>query len=91
MNKADLVKKVASKAEITQVLATKTIEAAFEAIKEALIQGESFTMPGFGTFKVTERPERKGRNPQTGAGITIPASRSARLVPGKALKEALKK
>jgi DNA-binding protein HU-beta len=89
MTKADLLRNVRSKTEVTQVTAEKVMDAVFATIKEVLEKGESFTMVGFGTMKVGERPARNGRNPRTGEKMAIPAKKVVRFVPGKALREAL--
>lgn len=88
MNKKDLVNKV------NEVLKSKknsqaAVECVFEAIEGALKSKNSVTIIGFGTFKVEERKARKGRNPRTGAPITIKARKVPKFVPGKGLKEAV--
>ncbi len=87
MTKTELVKKVAEKAEINQNLSATVIEAVFESLSESLGQGDNFNMIGFGSLKVVERNERRGRNPKTGEEITIPAQKTVRFSPGKKLKE----
>ena len=87
MKKSELVKKVAEKSEISQNLALKTINSVFGTLKESFGRGDSFTMIGFGTFKVVDRSERKGRNPGTGEEITIPAQKTVRFTPAKGVKE----
>jgi DNA-binding protein HU-beta len=89
MTKADLLKNVRSKAEVTQATAEKLVDAVFATIKEVLVKGESFTMVGFGTLKVAERAARNGRNPRTGEAMAIPAKKAVRFLPGKALRDAL--
>ena len=88
MNKGDLINKVAevlnSKKE-AQVAVDTTIK----SITGALASKDSVTLVGFGTFKVANRKARKGRNPQTGKEINIPARNVPKFVPGKALKEAV--
>jgi DNA-binding protein HU-beta len=88
MNKSDLVNEVA-KAVKTKKDAQAAVDSVFSAITQALQKEDSVTVVGFGTFKVSKRSARKGRNPQTGAEIHIAASNAARFVPGKALKDAL--
>ena len=88
MNKADLVKEVAKVTE-TKAKAQEIVDCLFSAITEALAKGDSVSLVGFGTFKVSDRAARTGRNPQTGAAINIPASKAPRFVPGKALKDAV--
>jgi DNA-binding protein HU-beta len=87
MKKSELVKKVAEKSEISQNLALKTINAVFETLMDSFGRGDSFTMIGFGTFKVVQRSERKGRNPGTGKEITIPAHKTVRFTLAKRVKE----
>ena len=72
MNKAELVKVIAEKAGMTKVDAKKAIEAFMEASADALKKGERISLVGFGTFSTCKHPARKGRNPKTGAEITIP-------------------
>ena len=88
--KADLVNSIADSVEgITRKQAAAAFEAVFDAIVEALKGGDTAKVPGFGTFGVTQREARKGRNPATGAAITIKASKSVRFKVGKELKEAV--
>jgi DNA-binding protein HU-beta len=89
MNKADLVSKVAESTELSKKDVSKAIEAVFESIAEALQIGEKVQLVGFGNFEVRERSARKGRNPQTGEEINIPASKVPAFKPGKALKEGI--
>ena len=89
MNKGDLVNKV------SEVLKSKkdaqaAVDVVLSSITQALENGESVSLIGFGTFKVAERKARKGRNPQTGEEIFIAASKVPKFVAGKALKEAVK-
>jgi DNA-binding protein HU-beta len=88
MNKGDLINEVSvvmnSKKE-----AQKAVDAVFSTISSALKKGESVTLVGFGTFKVTERKARTGRNPQTGKEMKIEAKSVPKFVPGKALKDAV--
>ena len=89
MNKADLVGKVADKAGLTKKDAEKAVNAIFASIEQALVEGDKVQMIGFGTFEVKVRPARKGRNPQTGNEIDIPASKNPVFKAGKALKDAV--
>jgi len=89
MNKADLVNEVA-KIVKTKKDAHTAVEVVLSSITEALEKGEAVSLVGFGTFKVTERKARKGRNPQTGEEIYIASSKVPKFVAGKALKEAVK-
>ena len=91
MNKAELVAAVAEKAGLSKKDSEKAINAAFDAITGALVSGEKVQLVGFGAFEVKERGARIGRNPQTKAEITIPASRVATFKVGKALKDAVAK
>ncbi|OEF97291.1 DNA-binding protein [Vulcanibacillus modesticaldus] len=90
MNKTELIAKVAEKAELTKKDATKAVDAVFASISESLQNGEKVQIIGFGNFEVRERAARKGRNPQTGEEIEIPASKVPAFKPGKALKEGVK-
>ncbi|HSP22192.1 HU family DNA-binding protein [Planococcus sp. FY231025] len=90
MNKTELVNSVAEAAELSRKDAAKAVDAAFEAIQEALTKGDKVQLIGFGNFEVRERAARKGRNPQTGAEIEIAASKVPAFKPGKALKDAVK-
>ncbi|WP_338473199.1 HU family DNA-binding protein [Niallia sp. XMNu-256] len=90
MNKPDLVKAVATQAELTQKDATKAVDALFDTISNTLAQEEKIQLVGFGTFEVRDRSARKGRNPQTGEEIEIAASKVPAFKPGKELKEAVK-
>nr|WP_302104727.1 HU family DNA-binding protein [Polycladomyces sp. WAk] len=76
---------------MTKKDATQSVEAVLEAITEALKNGEKVQLIGFGNFEVRERAARKGRNPQTGKEITIPASKVPAFKPGKALKDEVNK
>ncbi|MHA8137920.1 HU family DNA-binding protein [Lactobacillaceae bacterium Scapto_B20] len=89
-NKAELVGDVAEKAALTKKDATAAVDAVFSSIEEHLADGEKVQLIGFGNFEVRERAARKGRNPQTGAEIQIPASKVPAFKPGKALKDAVK-
>ncbi len=89
MNKAELIDMVASAADLSKSSATNVVDSVFSGITNSLKQGESVTLVGFGTFSVSERAARTGRNPRTGEAITIPAARSPKFKAGKALKDAL--
>lgn len=90
MNKTELIAVVAEKSELTKKDATKAVEAVFEAISEALQNGEKVQIIGFGNFETRERAARKGRNPQTGEEIDIAASKVPAFKAGKALKDVVK-
>ena len=89
MNKADLTKLIADKADISNASAARALDAALEGITAALADGDQVALLGFGTFTVKDRAERQGRNPQTGETMTIAASRMAGFKPGKSLRDAL--
>jgi DNA-binding protein HU-beta len=90
MNKAELIDEVAQRASMTKKDAAATVDAMLDSISHALADGDKVQLTGFGTFEVRHREERRGRNPQTGADITIPARTSAVFRPGKLLKDAVK-
>ncbi|GIP41675.1 transcriptional regulator [Paenibacillus sp. J45TS6] len=90
MNKSDLITQVAESTELAKKDVTKAVDAVFEAISEALQKGDKVQLVGFGNFEVRERSARKGRNPQTGEEIEIPASKIPAFKPGKALKDGIK-
>ena len=89
MNKGDLVNEVA-KVVKTKKDAQEAVDCVLSSITNALGKGDSVSLIGFGTFKVSKRKARKGRNPQTGEEIYIAASKVPKFVAGKALKEAVK-
>ena len=89
MNKAELIERIATAADISKLSAGRALDAALEGIKSALVQGEEVSLVGFGSFHVTQREARTGRNPRTGEAISIEASKQAKFRPGKALKDAL--
>ncbi len=90
MNKAELIQEVAAKADLKVKEAEALLDALMATTSEAMANGDKVAITGFGTFSVSERKARKGRNPQTGKEIRIPASKSPRFTAGKALKDALK-
>ena len=89
MNKADLIDEVV-KVVNTRKMAQEAVETVLSTITKSLKKDESVTLVGFGTFKVSKRKARTGRNPQTGESIKIPARKVPTFTPGKALKEAIK-
>ena len=89
MNKSDLIDNIAAHADITKSAATSALEAVLEGITGSLADGNSVTLVGFGTFSVSARAARDGRNPRTGETIKIKASNLAKFKAGKALKDAL--
>ncbi|MCC9021806.1 HU-related DNA-binding protein HupN [Bacillus nakamurai] len=90
MNKTELIAKVAEKQGVSKKEAAPSAETVFDTISEALKSGEKVSIPGFGIFEVRERAARKGRNPQTGEEIDIPATKAPAFKPAKALKDAVK-
>lgn len=89
MNKQQLIENMASNAEDgTKAEAGKYLDSFMASIKDAMVAGEEVSLVGFGTFKVTERSARVGRNPQTGAELQIAASKSPGFKAGKPLKDA---
>ncbi len=90
MNKTELVAKVAEKSDLTKKDAAKAVDAVFASISESLQGGDKVQIIGFGNFEVRARAARKGRNPQTGQEIFIPASKVPAFKPGKALKDGIK-
>jgi DNA-binding protein HU-beta len=90
MNKFDLVNMLASKTGMTKKGASDALDTVLNGIVDALKKGEKVTITGFGTFEVRSRKSRTGRNPQTGATITIPARKVAAFRAGKALKDAVR-
>lgn len=90
MNKKQLASKVANKEKITKAQAEKTIDTVLGCISDALISGDKVRLVGFGNFVVRKRKGRVGRNPQTGAKITIGESKAPAFVPGINLKKAIK-
>lgn len=90
MTKADLVVKIAEKANITKANAERALNAFLDTVESTLVKDGKLTLTGFGTFKVEERKARTGRNPRTGDKIEIPATKVVKFSPGKLLKEAVK-
>src|SRR5438105_12151277 len=89
MNKAELIEKVAQNTEMNKAAATRAVETALELITTALRGGDTVTLSGFGTFSVTSRAPRTGRNPRTGEPIPISASKNPKFKAGKGLKDAV--
>lgn len=89
MNKTELVSQVAATAGMTKKDVEKVVNAFFETVEEALKSGDKVQLIGFGTFEVRDRQARKGRNPQTGEEINIPATKVPAFKAGKALKDVL--
>jgi DNA-binding protein HU-beta len=89
MNKADLVDKIAGACEISKAQAATAIDTAVDSVTSALRKGDRVALIGFGTFSVSQRKARNGRNPQTGATIKIAARKVAKFTPGAELKKAV--
>jgi len=91
MNKGDLVDKIAAANGITKTAADGAIDTIVSSVTAALKKGDRVTLVGFGTFSVSQRKARNGRNPQTGGVIKIAARRVAKFTPGVELKKAVNK
>ena len=89
MRKVELVEAVAERAGLTKTDAAKAVDATFAAITNALKKGDKVPLVGFGTFAVTQRAAREGRNPRTGAVVKIPARKAVTFKAGVALKDAV--
>lgn len=89
VNKSELIASVAEAMNLNKAEATRVVDAVFNTIVERLKSGATVTVSGFGTFSVTERAARTGRNPQTGEAIQIAASKSPKFKAGKGLKDAV--
>jgi DNA-binding protein HU-beta len=89
MNKTELIAAIAKEAGLTKADAAKALNAITDSVTGALKAGDSVTLIGFGTFKVSARAARTGRNPQTGKEIKIAARKSPAFTAGKALKDAV--
>ena len=87
MNKTELIAAVAEKAEISKKDAEKAVKAFTDVVSEELVNGGKIQLVGFGTFEVSERPAREGRNPRTGETMTIAATKTPKVKVGKALKD----
>ena len=90
MNKGELVESMADAAGISKAAAERALTELLDSITKALAKGDKVTLVGFGTFSVSKRSARQGRNPQTGAAIKIPARKVARFKTGSKLAEAVK-
>lgn len=91
MNKTELVAAMAEQAGLTKKDAEKALTAFVESVSKELKKGGKVQLVGFGTFEVSERAAREGRNPQTGATMKIKASKAPKFKPGKALKDIVNK
>ncbi len=90
MNKSDLVDAVAGRADMSKAEAGRAVDAVLGSVGDALGNGDSVSLVGFGTFSVRHRAARMGRNPQTGASMHIAASKVPGFKAGKALKDKVK-
>lgn len=90
MNKAELVGAIAEKSEVSKKDTEKVLKAFVDVVSGALKDGDKVQLVGFGTFEVSERAARSGRNPQTGETIEIAASKMPKFKAGKALKDLVK-
>lgn len=91
MKKVELVEAVAEKAGLTKADATRALDATLESITEALVKGDKVPLVGFGTFSVSKRAAREGRNPRTGETVKIAARKAVTFKAGSALKDAVNK
>ena len=89
MNKSELIEHIAKQADVSKAAAARALEAIVGGVKTTLKKNGSVTIAGFGTFAVTKRAVRTGRNPRTGAAIKIKAAKVPKFRPGKALKDHL--
>jgi DNA-binding protein HU-beta len=90
MTKAELIEKMAGDADVSKAAAGKALDSFIEGVKKSLKKGDKVTLVGFGTFSVSKRGARKGRNPRTGETIKIKASKAPKFTAGKAFKDAIK-
>ena len=90
MNTNDLAQYVSDQdSALTKTQAKQLVEAVFAAVRDAAVKGEEISVPGFGKFKVQDKPARVGRNPRTGEAVQIAATKKLAFQPAKALKDAL--
>jgi len=89
MNKTELIDQIAASAEISKAAAGRALDATVAAVKDALKNGDTVSLIGFGTFYVGERAARTGRNPRTGNTLEIKAAKSPKFRAGKGLKDAI--
>ncbi len=90
MTKAELIEKMAKDADVSKAAAGKALDSFVDGVKKSLKKGDKVTLVGFGTFSVSKRGARKGRNPRTGEVIKIKASKAPKFTSGKAFKDAIK-
>lgn len=89
MNKTDLVAAIAADTDLSKIDAARALDSVIDNLSRALASGDTVQLIGFGTFTVSDRPERSGRNPSTGEPMTIKASKAPKFSAGKALKDAV--
>ena len=89
MNKTELIEHIANQADISKAAAGRALEALIGGVRTTLKKGGTVSLVGFGSFAVTKRAARTGRNPRTGAAIKIKSAKIPKFRPGKALKDAL--
>ena len=89
MNKAELIRSVAGKANLSRTDARAAVEAVVSTIQAAMKNGDKVSLVGFGTFSAPTRPARPGRNPQTGEAIQIPARKVPKFTPGRSLRDSI--
>ncbi|HRP19364.1 MAG TPA: HU family DNA-binding protein [Alicycliphilus sp.] len=89
MNKSDLIERMASDADISKAAAERALESFTTAVQTTLKKGGTVALVGFGSWSVTKRAARVGRNPKTGEALKIKARKAPKFTPGKALKDAL--
>jgi DNA-binding protein HU-beta len=90
MTKAELIDKIASGTGLSKADASRALDTTLNSVKAAMKKGLKVTLVGFGTFSVSKRKSRKGRNPRTGDVITIPAAKIPKFTAGKSLKDYIK-
>jgi DNA-binding protein HU-beta len=90
MNKGDLIEKVAKECGLSKAATDQALNSVLDAITEAVAAGDKVTLIGFGTFSVSARSAREGRNPQTGDTIQIPAKKIVKFKAGSKLSDAMK-
>jgi DNA-binding protein HU-beta len=90
MTKADIVEKIAKDADISKAAADKALNSFMDVVKKALKKGDKVALVGFGTFAISKRAARKGRNPRTGETIKIKAAKVPKFTAGKGFKDSVK-
>lgn len=90
MTKKDLIEVVAKKSNLTNKAARESVQTTLNTIRDSLKRGEKVVLTGFGTFSIRKRQSRTGRNPKTGAKMTIAARKAPGFTPGKTLKKAVR-